>query len=175
MWNLSVSPDSLLMLTFSVFNLEPRVDCDYYDYYYGLGRLHEYYYYEDYYCSEECLDYVEVSFGSYNEKFCGSEFPGTITSTDNTMTVKFYSDYSVDYQGFSANWEAVSLEMDMLPLSSSRPSCTCGVKKELHSAVRRSKSKIIYRSKSKIIGGTVVDPVSCMLLLATGGFLKLHP
>ena len=79
------------------------------------------YSYEDY-CNEgntECYDYVEVSFGSYNEKFCGSEVPGPITSTDNTMTVKFHSDGQRNEQGpssikFSATWEAV-------PTSSSLP------------------------------------------------------
>ena len=64
------------------------------------------YSYEDY-CHDgntECYDYVEVSFGSYNEKFCGSEVPGPITSTDNTMTVKFYSDDTLNYSGFRAQW-----------------------------------------------------------------------
>ena len=62
------------------------------------------------YCSEdntECYDYVEVSFGSYNEKFCGSEVPDPITSTDNTMTVRFFSDGSLNYPGFSAMWGSV--------------------------------------------------------------------
>ena len=69
----------------------------------------------DEYCNEEntqCHDYVEVSFGSFNEKFCGSEVPGPITSTDNTMTVKFHSDGERNDKGpssvkFSATWEAV--------------------------------------------------------------------
>ena len=68
------------------------------------------YSYEDY-CHEgntECYDYVEVSFGSYNEKFCGSEVPGPITSTDNTMTVRFFSDDANHLRGFYATWEAVS-------------------------------------------------------------------
>ena len=93
-----------MKLTFSVFSVEPST-CDYMIYNYP-----EDYNYEDY-CHEgntECSDYVEVSYGSFNEKFCGSEVPGPITSTDNTMTVKFHSDDATHSRGFSATWEAVS-------------------------------------------------------------------
>ena len=37
-------------------------------------------------------DCVEVSFGSEEQKYCGSNKPSPIISTDNTMTVVFHSD-----------------------------------------------------------------------------------
>ena len=103
-----------MKLTFTDFSLEPHA-CDYAIYAYPE-------YFDEDYCdtsNSECRDYVEVSFGSYNEKFCGSEVPGPITSTDNTMTVKFHSDGERNEKGpssikFSATWEAV-------PTSSSLP------------------------------------------------------
>ena len=96
-----------MKLTFTDFSLEPHA-CDYAIYAYPE-------YFDEDYCdtsNSECRDYVEVSFGSYNEKFCGSEVPGPITSTDNTMTVKFHSDGQRNDRGpssikFSAIWEAV--------------------------------------------------------------------
>ena len=82
MWSLSVEPGTQLRLTFDSFSLEGPDDyCDY--------------------------DYVEVSFDGYSEKFCGDSIPPSFTSSGNSMTVKFVSDYDYDYDGFSAVWKSV--------------------------------------------------------------------
>ena len=78
-----MEPGTQLKLTFESFSLE--VD-----------------YYDD--CS---YDYVEVSFDGYSEKFCGDSIPPSITSSGNSMTVKFVSDIDYDYDGFNAVWESV--------------------------------------------------------------------
>ena len=78
-----MEPGTQLKLTFESFSLE--VD-----------------YYDD--CS---YDYVEVSFDGYSEKFCGDSIPPSITSSGNSMTVKFISDSDYDYDGFSAVWQSV--------------------------------------------------------------------
>ena len=82
LWSLSVEPGTQLKLTFESFSLEADDDCSY--------------------------DYVEVSFDGYSEKFCGDSIPPSITSSGNSMTVKFISDIDYyDYDGFSAVWESV--------------------------------------------------------------------
>ena len=52
-------------------------------------------------------DYVQVSFGSDEQKYCGSNKPSPIISSDNRMTVIFRSDYSEARNGFKATWKAV--------------------------------------------------------------------
>ena len=71
-----------VLLTFESFELETHSSCGY--------------------------DYVQVSFGSSKQKYCGATKPGPITSTTNKMTVTFHSDYSENYKGFSAVWKAVA-------------------------------------------------------------------
>ena len=83
-WNISV-PTGHLELTFTNFSLEP----------WRAGSV------------SPCYDYVEVSYAGYTDQFCGSSIPGPFTSTDNTMTVKFHSDGSLNYPGFSAHWDTV--------------------------------------------------------------------
>ena len=83
-------------LTFKSFDIEAHSSCDY--------------------------DWVEVSYGSYSQKFCGpnsngeyyngngdnlgSSIPGPFTSTGLTMTVKMHTDGSVNWTGFRAVWGA---------------------------------------------------------------------
>ena len=69
------------MLTFDSFDLEGHSSCRY--------------------------DYVKVSHGSVEEKYCGSSKPDPIISSGNTMTVLFHSDQSVNGNGFRAIWETV--------------------------------------------------------------------
>ena len=54
-------------------------------------------------------DYVQVldSDGSELLKECNNVVPAPMTSTGNTMTVNFYSDYSETMKGFSADWKMV--------------------------------------------------------------------
>ena len=58
-------------------------------------------------CGECYYDYVSISYGSVEEKYCGSDLPGPIISSGNTMTVVFVSDYVFQFTGFKASWEAV--------------------------------------------------------------------
>ena len=49
------------------------------------------------------FDWVEVSYGSYSERFIGKSIPGPFTSTGQTMTVKMHTEYNVA-SGFRAVW-----------------------------------------------------------------------
>ena len=77
-----------VQLTFDSFNLEKKADwqarCEW--------------------------DYVEVSYagtGGGARRFCGDSKPPTITSNNNNMKVKFRSDGTRTFKGFSAKWKAV--------------------------------------------------------------------
>ena len=55
-------------------------------------------------------DYVEVSYagtGGGATRYCGDSKPPTITSNNNNMKVKFRSDGTRTFKGFSAKWKAV--------------------------------------------------------------------
>merc|ERR1712241_1261840 len=54
-----------------------------------------------------CDDYVEVSYGSYSEKFCGDTVPEVITSCGSSMVIKFHSDEFTTRPGFRAEWEEI--------------------------------------------------------------------
>ena len=69
------------MLTFESFDLEAHSSCKY--------------------------DFVQISFGSVEQKYCGSNKPTPIISSGNTMTVLFHTDGSVNGNGFKATWKAV--------------------------------------------------------------------
>merc|ERR1719507_541303 len=80
-WNLEVASGAKILLTFETFDLEPQPACAY--------------------------DFVQVSEGSDDKRYCGSEKPSPIMSTGNTMNITFHSDYSVNRNGFKATWEVV--------------------------------------------------------------------
>ena len=77
-WNLEVASDKKILLTFESFDLEDENSCAY--------------------------DYLQISFGSVEEKYCGSSKPSPIISSGNTMTVTFHTDHSVNGNGFKATW-----------------------------------------------------------------------
>ena len=70
-----------IKLTFEAFNLESHSTCKY--------------------------DFVQISEGSEEEKYCGNAKPSPIISSGNTMTVLFHSDGSETRKGFKATWKAV--------------------------------------------------------------------
>ena len=86
-----------IQLTFESFNLEYHSRCVY--------------------------DYVEVSFGTFKEKYCGpnssgfyyngngdnigTSLPGPFISTGKTMKVRFRTDAYVTGTGFKADWNEV--------------------------------------------------------------------
>ena len=52
----------------------------------------------------DCVyDYVEISFGNFIEKYCGTSLPGPFIS-NTTIIVKFHSDDYFNMTGFSAVW-----------------------------------------------------------------------
>ena len=69
------------MLTFEAFHLESSSSCEY--------------------------DYVEVSYDSFSQRYCGSSIPGPFTSTGTSMVVRFHSDDIRTSTGFSAVWTEV--------------------------------------------------------------------
>ena len=82
-WNLEVAPGKKIKLTFESFDLE----------------------YNFFWCA---FDYVKITFESEEKKYCGSRKPSPIISSGNTMTVVFYSDSSINRNGFRAIWETVA-------------------------------------------------------------------
>ena len=73
------------MLTFESFDLQSHSSCRY--------------------------DYVYiVSYGSDRQKYCGSNKPSPIISSDNKMVVIFHTDGSEVGNGFKATWKAVEME-----------------------------------------------------------------
>ena len=84
-WNIGVASGKRIMLTFESFDIEAHPSCKY--------------------------DYVQVSFGSDEQRYCGSNKPSPIISSDNTMVVIFHSDDSEARNGFKATWKAVETGM----------------------------------------------------------------
>ena len=54
-----------------------------------------------------CCDYVQVSYGSFSQKYCGTTIPEPITSTGNTIMIKFHSDWLTTGSGFKLKWTEV--------------------------------------------------------------------
>ncbi|XP_071156308.1 cubilin-like isoform X2 [Mytilus edulis] len=84
---ISLPAGSRITLTFSSFDVEDSSDCSY--------------------------DYVEIRDGTSADsavlnKFCGSQVPDPVTTTQNSMWVKFVSDGSVHNTGFQATYAASS-------------------------------------------------------------------
>ena len=69
------------MLTFDSFDLEYGSSCGY--------------------------DYVEVSYDSYSQRYCGTSIPGPFTSTGSSMVVRFHSNWISTRTGFTAVWTEV--------------------------------------------------------------------
>ena len=117
MWNLEVDEGKQIKLTFEGFYIEPAL-CEF-DYYSGYGYDWEY---KDMSkkraknskadCGECYYDYVSISYGSVEEKYCGDDIPGPIISSGNTMTVVFVCDSVFQFTGFKATWEAVDGDSD---------------------------------------------------------------
>ena len=117
MWNLEVDEGKQIKLTFEGFYIEPAL-CEF-DYYSGYGYDWEY---KDMSkkraknskadCGECYYDYVSISYGSVEEKYCGSDIPGPLISSGNTMTVVFVCDSLFQFTGFKATWEAVDGDSD---------------------------------------------------------------
>jgi cubilin len=110
-WNIEVASDKRVRLTFQNFSLENGYCDDPSDYSTPISRDVSNKRHnsptarcENYVCP---YDWVQVSSGSVDEKYCGSDIPSPIISSGNTMTVVFRTDGSVTRTGFRAVWEAV--------------------------------------------------------------------
>ncbi|KAM3593822.1 uncharacterized protein V6R79_022582 [Siganus canaliculatus] len=91
-WYISVTPGSLLRLTFETFNLEYHSNCNF-----------------DY---VEVYDNGTVQTGMLLGRYCGRSLPPSITSTDNLMTLLFVSDSSLATEGFSASYVSINATTD---------------------------------------------------------------
>ena len=60
------------------------------------------------YCAKIPSPIVLDTDGSSLGKLCGSTLPAPMTSTGNTMTVKFYTDGRDAGRGFNATWRQVT-------------------------------------------------------------------
>ena len=54
------------------------------------------------------FDFLEISFGTFSWRYCGTEIPPPITSSGPSMRVKFHSDSRITAPGFLAKWEEVN-------------------------------------------------------------------
>ena len=67
--------------------------------------------YTDYNCRACIYDYIEISFGDFQWKYCGNGstvfIPDHFISSGSSMTIKFHSDRLGTKPGFFATWEEV--------------------------------------------------------------------
>nr|XP_033495310.1 cubilin [Epinephelus lanceolatus] len=91
-WYISVSPGSLVRLSFDSFNLEYHINCNY-----------------DYL---EVYDNGTVQTGTKIGRYCGRSVPPSITSTDSLLTLLFVSDSSLVSEGFSARYVSINATAD---------------------------------------------------------------
>ena len=88
-------------------------------------------------------DWVEVSYGSFSQKYCGSSIPGPFVS-ESAITVKVHTDGSVTESGFSATWTTTTTTTTT---TTPTTGCRCGVERT-------------GASQNRIVGGTEITPVS---------------
>ena len=65
-----------------------------------------------------CIFFLQILDGENNAqllKRCGNEIPEPVTSTSNSIIVKFKTDSSVQASGFLLNWTAVN--PDLVPVT----------------------------------------------------------
>jgi len=84
-YNVEVAAGSKIELTFTDFNIEPQSSCIY-----------------------DWVQVVDSDGKNIGQKLCGTSKPDPIKSSGNTLKVKFHSDESENYKGFSATWKKVA-------------------------------------------------------------------
>ncbi|KAL0832534.1 hypothetical protein ABMA28_000744 [Loxostege sticticalis] len=89
-WSIVAPMGQFVRLTFLTFELEPEANCGY-DYVQVFGGL-------------------EGSAGDYGT-FCGTKMPPEIVSTTEALLVRFRTDDSIVFKGFSASYQAVAPEV----------------------------------------------------------------
>nr|AHH80651.1 tolloid [Antheraea pernyi] len=85
-WNIEAPPNHFVRLTFLTFELEREANC-HYDYVQVFGGL-------------------DGSGGNYGT-FCGTKMPPEIVSTSEALLVRFRTDDSLVFKGFSASYQMV--------------------------------------------------------------------
>ncbi|KAH3692443.1 hypothetical protein DPMN_194284 [Dreissena polymorpha] len=83
-WNIIVTPGLVIRLTFHTFSMEDHVNCRY--------------------DAVTVYDNSTAVNSSRIGRYCGSNIPPVITSTNNELTVLFESDSSVSHEGFAASY-----------------------------------------------------------------------
>ena len=76
-WTIQPSSNGIVLLEFGSFHVEYTFGC-----------------WQD--------DYVEISYGSFSQKYCGSDIPGPFTSFGSPITVKFHTGSTGTNTGFLA-------------------------------------------------------------------------
>jgi len=114
-YNIQVYLGQIVLLSFQEFELENKSTKHPTVFRRSLRKFQEL----DFRGEEEpvCHDFVRVYDGDsrttdpppLGPPLCGIVLPGDVVSTGNVMTVKFYSDYSLEYSGFNATYQAVVL------------------------------------------------------------------
>ncbi|XP_053603288.1 tolloid-like protein 1 [Plodia interpunctella] len=89
-WSIVAPPGQFVKLTFLTFELEPEANCGY-DYVQVFGGL-------------------DGSGGDYGAS-CGTKMPSEIISTSEALLVRFRTDDSIVFKGFSASYQAVKPEI----------------------------------------------------------------
>ena len=85
-----------IQLTFTSFHLEAKSGCRY--------------------------DHLEVSYGTFSKKFCGTRISSPFVSTGTTITVKMHTDAYVTRTGFRAEWTVLGERCN--PANSDWTCCT---------------------------------------------------
>ena len=92
-------------------------------------------------------DWVEVSYGSYSERFCGymrpEKLPLKFVTTETSMTIKMNSNSLYTYSGFYARKNFIK--------KSDYPACECG---------KEGNTTTTDASSDRIIGGADISHVS---------------
>ena len=115
-------PGSMVRLTFEAFDIEDHEDCEW--------------------------DWVEVSYGSFSQKYCGSSIPGPFFS-ESPITVKIHTDHIVTESGFMATWTTENTNSTTTTTNTPTNGCRCGVERTGGGG-----------SQNRIVGGTEITPVS---------------
>ena len=89
---------SRIQLIFYLFDLELGANCRF-DYVEVNIFIYNF--------SKFFIKFSQVFTGSSSQKYCGKKKPFLLTSSGNTMKIKFVSDHSVTKRGIYAQWRAI--------------------------------------------------------------------